>query len=673
MRTDETSISAIIAENKRRKSLLNEEYTPVSGEKGTYGERVKFIWRYKGEKIRWFIPVMMLKEDCVALVKKHNIDGLIDIIRQQNGVSVEGKTIVKNLIRLRCKYDFEFWAACFAIIKDKETSEMMKFVLRRPQRKLLRAILDQFYDNIPIRIILCKARQWGGSTLVQIFMEWLQIFHFKNWNSCIVAEKESQADNIMDMFSTVAKNHSPLVKKITMRNFRGSSKTKYINETGAIIYVGSMKEPDKLRSADIKLAHLSEIGIWKETKGKKPEDVIQTVVGSVPLLAGTMIVKESTAKGIGNYFHKSWQAAVKGEGDTKEIPVFVAWYEIDMYQMQVPNKEEFIELFTEYDKFLWDKGATLEGINWYHHKLAECHGDTWVMQSEFPTTPDEAFQSHARRVFSPVYTKRAAKHVKPPLMVGDLHAFMKTGQGALQDIEFVEQDNGYLKVWIKPEPYYNDNGELCIVKNRYCGFLDPARGHSNSADFGVLTIIDRLPLLKGQAVELAAQWRGRLDQDIVAWRSAAICKWYDNALFAVEVNALKRKTDQSATVLDEISDWYDNLYCRSSVEDIQAKLPRKYGFFTNDSSKNMILSRLNEALRETTFIERDEQAIIEYDAFEEKDDGSTGAIEGMHDDIVISRAGAIWLACSYMDAPQIIVASDKNRTTQRKKYNEATF
>jgi hypothetical protein len=473
------------------------------------------------------------------------------------------------------------------------------------------------------------------------------------------------------MTARVAKNHPAEITPITIKNFEGSAKNKYIVQTDTIMSIGSMQQPDNLRSQDIMMAHLSECGLWKETEGKKPEDLIQTIVGSIPEIPGTMIVKESTAKGVGNYFHNAWQDAVNGR--STDIPVFVAWYEIAMYQKEITGSvQDFIQSFTDYEKFLWQCGATIEGINWYRTKLRAFHGDTWRMNAEYPSTHGEAFQSNARRVFSPIYVRTAEQYVQPPLYTGELSAKARSGPDALKDIRFAEQLAGNLKVWIPPTDTANCDCQLPTVANRFCGFLDPAKGHSNSADFAVLTIIDRLPMLKNQPCELAARWRGRLDQDLVAWTSASICKWYDNALLAVEINAMHHKLeeDQSHTILDEIADYYDNLFFRQSVEDIQYKRPRKYGFHTGAADKNMILSALNEALRDTTYIERDREAINEFNSFEEKQNGKTGAVEGAYDDIVISAAGAVWLATSYMEPVKVITP---HKPYVRNVYNEATF
>ena len=664
----DTSIAAMKRENKRRRAVFDAPYHPVTGYGDTAGVRVSFRFACEGEDMDWNIPVAMQEEPVVKLLMKYK-----NMEKAAAAVAVAGEELFYELMRTRCRYDYEFWAATCAKIQDKETKKIIPFILNRPQRKLLHAIITMYEANLPVRIIICKARQWGGSTLVQLFMQWLQTFRHDRWHSVIATHVENQARVIRSMFTRVAKFHPPEAGAITMRNFEGSAKNKLIVESEAIISIGSMQQPDNLRSQDIMMAHLSEVGLWKETEGKKPEDLIQTIVGAIPYIAGTMIVQESTAKGVGNYFHRAWQHAVQGKNN--DTPVFVAWHEIKMYRQDIPgNIAGFIRSFTDYDYFLWQSGATLEGICWYRTKLKEFKGDVWRMQSEFPTTPDEAFQSDARRVFSPIYVKTAEQYIKEPLMTGELSAKARTGRDALTNIRFAEQPAGNLKIWIAPTTQQLNNSTIQQVSNRFCGFLDVG-GRTHDADWSVLSIIDRLPVLKGQPVELAAQWRGHTDQDILAWTAAMICQWYDHALLGVEVNSLKRKgeeADHSFTILDTIAEHYDNLFHRTSIEDIRAGIPKKWGFHTNKASKEMILDNLNAALRDASFIEHAQEAVDEYNCFEEKPDGSKGAVEGAHDDIVISRAGALWLAQSFMEPPKIVRTQDF-RKLRRNFAGEASF
>ncbi|MCH5234909.1 MAG: hypothetical protein J1E16_06415 [Muribaculaceae bacterium] len=64
----------------------------------------------------------------------------------------------------RCQNDFEYWAARCCYIKNKSGGPDVLFRLNLPQRKLVAALEKMRQANLPIRLILLKARQWGGST-----------------------------------------------------------------------------------------------------------------------------------------------------------------------------------------------------------------------------------------------------------------------------------------------------------------------------------------------------------------------------------------------------------------------------------------------------------------------------------------------------------------------------
>ena len=58
--------------------------------------------------------------------------------------------------------------------------------------------------------------------------------------------------------------------------------------------------------------------------------MVSGVVQTVPDGDGTMIFYESTANGIGEYFHQTWQEAIRGENDYE--PVFYAWFDSVEYR-----------------------------------------------------------------------------------------------------------------------------------------------------------------------------------------------------------------------------------------------------------------------------------------------------------------------------------------------------
>ena len=178
-------------------------------------------------------------------------------------------------------------------------------------------------------------------------------------------------------------------------------------------------------------------------------------------------------------------------------------------------------------------------------------------------------------------------------------------------------------------------------------------------------------MMRGGLPVRACSWRGHLDQDLFAWKAVQIAKIYDNALLAVEVNSLQSKGlgaegNHYLTILDEISEHYDNLFMRTSLDQIRAGQPKRYGFHTNKASKTMMIDNFNKLLRERAYEEYDERVYYEADYYELKADGSMGAVDGQNDDMLISTMGALWLATSYMDHCVEVDVEKDHRYIKRK-------
>jgi hypothetical protein len=703
----------IISTNLKRLQRLFSPYDPVAGI-GSPLARIPLTFQYQNNTICWHVPATMQPLPAVQLLQKEVNILQIVIKHVHNSVAANAECdFYKGLFNDRLKHDFEFWAATCAKIQHKKTKTIIPFVLNMPQRKVLVELERMRLADLPIRMILLKARQWGGSTCIQLYMQWIQIFHRERWHTCIVANVESQAINVRSMYDLVAQYHPNEVQHISLKPFKGSQKTRIFTERNTIMSIGSMEAPDSLRSQDIMMAHLSEIGLWKETEGKKPEDIIQTIAGTVPNVPYSMIIKESTAKGVDNYFHRCWIDSVNG--NTNDVPVFIAWFEIEMcadpicktFNFEIPfasvpqSRRDFqllpsvstdglltllspedISLYTtiistlnDYEKYLWQIGATLEGINWYRVRLKEFKGDMWRMQSENPCTPQEAFQSTGARVFPPSFGLRAREDCCDPTSVGDIfidtpsdlpsvptglstslpsvstygigsRAAMKRTR-TLGTVRYEPYAGGNLSIWIMPDTTIN-------LKHRYAAFADIG-GTTYNADYSVIKVIDRYPMLHGGVPEIVATWRGHINQIDFAWKCAALAEFYNRALLAIEVNSERNTEDPESgdyvTIFGEISNVYRNLYHYTKPEDVRAHKPTKWGFFTNRVTKRRMMNTLRTALEVGGYIERDIRACDEMDSYEIKPDGSYGAVAKGHDDLVICTAGVVQIATQEMPAP----------------------
>lgn len=659
----------ILEENERRKSLYFRLYDPVFGDENEHvTERESFSFC----GFNCLLPLEMF-EDYPALSQMNNIK-LSKIDAQQ---------FIHTLITLRYKYDFEFWCYTCVKIQDKRTKTMIPFRLNYGQRKTVKEFEKQRLEGRPIRVIICKARQWGGSTVTQIYMLWLQTYHYKNWHSAIISQQKEQASNIRSMIQNVIAYYPQDVCELTIKSYNSSPYIKYIPQRGCKVQIGTAEEPDAIRSFDFSMLHMSEVGLWKSTSTKSAYDLAQSVLGIVPEVAGSFVVMESTAKGVGTFFHEYYQGAVKGTNEF--APVFVGWFEIENYAeweidpsdgqsvlrdsdgipvSAIHDYGKLIKNFTNYDKQQWKQGATLEGIAWYKRYKQGKQFNDFQMKSEYPGTDVEAFQTKSNKFFEQSRIDYARSTCREPLFKCDIRGASDRGIDAMIDIHLDLEgysEQGGMCVWIAPEKRKEHEP---IVTNQYLVVCDIG-GTSTRADWSVISVFDRSTLIDPHgALERAATWRGHIDHDMLAWKAVQIAKFYNNAMLVIESNTLETRdrSDETTyegnhfyTVLDEIGDVYSNLYMRGSTPDkVVDKVQMKYGFHTNTRTKRLVYDALTKALRDGEYIERDSRVVMEMDYLENKPDGAIGAIKGQHDDLIDTAAIGAYISASAMDLPKEI-------------------
>lgn len=150
--------------------------------------------------------------------------------------------------------------------------------------------------------------------------------------------------------------------------------------------LGTAENKNVGRSSTIQLLHWSETAFSSNT-----EDHSVGIMQAVPNASGTEVILESTANGVGNYFHQEWQKAEAGISDF--IAIFVPWFWQDEYAEAVddnfrltPAEAELQDLYR----------LTNEQLNWRRKKIIQLSvngvdGEKSFKQ-EYPNTSQEAFQ-----------------------------------------------------------------------------------------------------------------------------------------------------------------------------------------------------------------------------------------------------------------------------------------
>ena len=238
------------------------EYDPIMGI-GSPLDRFP-VFFYKHQKTALMLPIQMQE---VEEIKAYQVSKLRSIEEYTTKQGIQLEPYLNAINEKRLDYDFEFWAFIAIQIKNKDGGKNIPFKLNNGQKKLVKTFMDMFWRDEPIRVILLKSRQWGGSTLTQIFMLWIQVRHMTNWNSLIAAHIKTSAITIRTMLKKALENYA--IEKLSLVPFEGTTNVKLIKERSNKITVGSMETPDSIRGDDIAMAHLSEVGLWKKTEGKK--------------------------------------------------------------------------------------------------------------------------------------------------------------------------------------------------------------------------------------------------------------------------------------------------------------------------------------------------------------------------------------------------------------------
>ena len=674
-------LDELTQEDNRRVGIIRAEFDPLSGLNAVGKRKEVFIPDLFPQTM--YLPIPMLRVQLIKHILKAGGIELFCIQRYGECTPELREMIVRQFYKIRAKHDFPFCAYAYYEIKNKEGGKNIHFKITYPQRYLLSILEEMRLAGLPIRIILLKARQWGGSTLVQLYISWIQLFWKEGWYSVIVAQDASTSRKIKAMYSKMLETFPPWLidcpddVELAFTPYEGSQLDSIITygkgtniktARDTVITIGTYNNPTSGRGGDMSCVHYSEVGLWEDTDGKTPEDIIRSISSSLLLAPFTVEVIESTANGMGNFYYRAYMAAKKGESNRKAV--FVPWYFIERYTKPFTNETEHKQfaqwLIANKDNpnppegcldagtyywHLWELGASLEAINWYIEKRKDYmeHAD---MAAEFPSDDIEAFKNSGNMVFNVSHVDRLERKCKKPLYIGEVQGDAISGKDALQNLKFIDDYTGILKVWALPQQT-ND-----IIDNRYVVAVDIG-GRSKSADYSDIIVIDRYWMMYGGKPEVVAEWHGHIDHDLLAWKAAQIASFYQDALLVIESNTIESKDndtdgDQSLLIFNRISDVYPNLYMRKAPEEkVQQGVVGMYGFHTNRRTKPIIISNLVAVLRDESYVERNIEALAEFATYEKKQNGSYGATDGHHDDYVMARAIALYICFCEMDLPQV--------------------
>jgi hypothetical protein len=283
--------------------------------------------------------------------------------------------------RQRLKDDFHFYARNCLSIRTKGKG-LQKLVLNDAQEYIHKRLEEQRSKTGKIRAILLKGRQQGASTYVEGRFIW-RTTHEKGVRAFILTHDGESTNALFEMTERYYDSLPSFVKPTTSA---ANAKELHFDKLDSGYKIGTAGNKAVGRGQTIQYFHGSEVAFWmnasEHTKG---------IMQAVPDADGTEVIWESTANGVGNFFHEQWKLAEKGLSEFQAI--FVPWYWQSEYRKITPDDfrptMDEQELKDHYD-------IDNQQVFWRRMKVAELTTDgvdgIKAFKQEYPMNAAEAFQ-----------------------------------------------------------------------------------------------------------------------------------------------------------------------------------------------------------------------------------------------------------------------------------------
>ena len=349
-----------------------------------------------------------------------HLDGLLD----DKGVPRRDLTREEGLWVLceatLCKNDFEYYATNYARIVNWE-SRVVPFVANKAQRIMTDVVAEMERARWAVLIQSLKARQLGITTWAQVLLSHRTFF----WRNVTTMTGSAEPDKSKEMVGKLEfiYDNLPWWLRPLRTAYRAGELLEYGHLNSTInVHWGNQKQGIG-RGNTATVAHLSELASFLDPAALVDASLMKTMHEN-PF---GLLILESTAEGIGNWWHKTWLTNVEMEahGLAKQKPVFLPWFVgTDIYPTEgwlrrrpVPEgwqPPQHVEahaqacevyarqapLLVKYLGAEWR--MPLEQKWWYfvEHMEATKKGELHLFLQELASNPDEAFQNSNPTIFS---------------------------------------------------------------------------------------------------------------------------------------------------------------------------------------------------------------------------------------------------------------------------------
>ena len=283
-------------------------------------------------------------------------------------------------IRQKLKDDFPFYATNCLKIRTK-SGAIESLQLNKAQLHIHTQLEQQRGQTGKVRALILKGRQQGCSTYVGA-RYYHKVTHSFGTQAFILTHALEATSNLYKMAKRFYE-HTLIGVKPAVSTSNAKELVFGVLDSG--YKLGTAENKNVGRSATIQLLHGSEVAFWNNAS-----EHATGIMQAVPNASGTEIIMESTANGVGNYFHQQWQKAEAGISDF--IAIFIPWYWQDEYASDITDDFTFIN---NEEEISLQYGLSPYQIAWRRHKIIELgvngvDGEK-AFRQEYPNNAAEAF------------------------------------------------------------------------------------------------------------------------------------------------------------------------------------------------------------------------------------------------------------------------------------------
>ena len=465
------------------------------------------------------------------------------------------------------------------------------------------------------RDLICKPRQLGFTTVIcaLFFADTVLRPHTTSVMIAHEAQSTERIFEIVHLFWQLL----PAPERERIGRAKYSNRREYYwPAIGSRFFVGTAGALTFGRGATIQNLHCSEFAFWPE-----PAEALLAALEAVP--DDGRVVIESTANGMGNYFHDLWTQALEGRGRFK--PQFYTWFEDPSYVAAVSDSERTAwtwhlrhrqadageNALTPQEVALIDRhGLRLEQIKWARLKRADLREK---FDQEYPTDPVSCFLASGRCIFDTQNLMAIARRIASEPGPESMTSMIVGG-------EAISLPPASLLVWKRPEPDHH-----------YCIGADVGEGLAEG-DASCAVVLDRA------SGEQVAELHGRVSPERFAVLLNALGRYYRRAEIAVERNNHGHSTLNTLRNVCQ----YPLLYYHTAYDSGHGH-PRsvQLGWPTNSATKPILVDDLSEAINTRSLLVRSQLLVNEAMTFVLDDNGNAGAQPGKFDDRIMA-AGIAW-------------------------------